>query len=288
MRHIISYRGDQFRREYARLGNVRSILSPSVHVMAMTATATTSTREDICSSLGMKSPVVVSVPPDRGNVTLHVASFTTMEKCFGPIAKQLYTLQTEMGRCIVFCPTLNDCPKLYRYFRSYLGERFTHPNGAPDLCGNRLVDMFHSCTEPKIKDKIIESFTTPSSPLRLVIATVAFGMGIDVPDIRSIIHFGASEDVETYVQAIGRAGRDSNQANALLLVRKGRKHINKQMEKYCANELTCRREVLFEEYGFPKCTVPKLCLCCDVCGKTCNCGSCQSPKNGINFSFLYT
>ena len=141
----------------------------------------------------------------------------TIEKYFGPISKQLYTMQTEIGRCIVFCPTLDDCPKLYSYFQSYLGERSTHPNGAPDLCDTRLVDMFHSCTEPKIKDKIIESFTTPSSPLRLVIATVAFGMGIDVPDIPSVI---ASKDVKTYVQAIGRDG-DSKQANALLLARNG-------------------------------------------------------------------
>ena len=76
--------------------------------------------------------------------------------------------------------------------------------------------MFHACTEPKIKDKITESFTTPSFPVCLVIATVTFGMRIDVPYIRSIIHFGASKDVETYIQAIGRAGRDSEQANALI------------------------------------------------------------------------
>ena len=196
-------------------------------------------------------------------------------------------MQTEMERCIIFCQTLDDCPKLYRYFRTYLSERFTHPSGAPDLCGNRLVDMFHSCTEPVIKDKIIESFNTPSSPLRLVIATIAFGMGIDVPNIRSIIHFGSSEDVETYIQAIGRAGRDSQHANALLLKRKGRKHMNKQMEKYCMNELICRREVLFEDYDDCKCTLSKLCLCCDVCAKQCNCGSCKPLQGCIDFSYLY-
>ena len=74
------------------------------------------------------------------------------------------------------------------------------------------MDMFHSCTEPTIKDKIIDSFTTPSSPLRVVIVTVVFGMGIDVSNnIRSIVHFGSCEDVEAYVQAIGRARRDGLQ-----------------------------------------------------------------------------
>ena len=63
-------RGEKFRTEYSRLGNMRSILSPSVNVMALTATATKSTRQTICASLGMKDPVVVSIPPDKGNVTL--------------------------------------------------------------------------------------------------------------------------------------------------------------------------------------------------------------------------
>ena len=88
--------------------------------------------------------------------------------------------------------------------------------------------------EPTIKDKIIESFTTPTFPLRLVIATIAYGMGIDIPDIRSIMHFGASEDVEMYVEAIGRAGRDSKQANALLFkMKRAKTHKQTNGEVLC-------------------------------------------------------
>ena len=280
------FRGDNFRMEYARLGNVRSILSPDVNVMALTATATNTLRKEICDTLGMRNPTIVSISPDKPNITFHVSPFVTIDKCFGPIAEQLYTNQTDLGRCIIFCPTLDDCPKLYRYFRMSLRDRFTYPVGAPDVCGNRLVDMFHSCTEPCIKEKIIEAFSTPSSPLRLIIATVAFGMGIDVPDIRSIVHFGSCEDTEAYVQAIGRAGRDGHQANALLLKRKGRQHINQKMKDYCSNESKCRREVLFEDYDFPKHSVTKLCLCCDICRRNCICGSCKSISRCIDFSYL--
>ena len=284
---LFYYRGDDFRKEYARLGDVRSILSATVNVMALTATATRKLREVICTTLRMRNPTVVSVSPDKPNITLYVSPFTATNKCFGPIVQQLYTMQTELGRCIIFCQTLDDCPQLYRYFRMSLRDRFTYPVGAPDICGNRLVDMFHSCTEPSIKDKIIEAFTSPSSPLRLVIATVAFGMGIDIPNIRTIIHFGSCEDVEAYVQAIGRAGRDGQQANALLLKRKGKRHVNKQMEIYCINDTRCRREVLFEDYDHPKCNIQKLCLCCDICSKVCTCGTCKSGIPGcIDFSYL--
>ena len=232
--------------------------------------------------------MIISASPDKPNITLHVASFTRMETCFSPIAQQLYSQQTAIGHCIIFCQTLDDCPKLYRFFWTSLGDRFTYPIGAPDLCGNRLVDMFHSCTEPTIKNKIIDAFTTPSSPLRVVIATVAFGMGIDVPNIRTIIHFGSCEDIETYVQAIGRAGRDGLQANALLLTRKKQLHVSKQMQEYCATQRKCWRNVLFEDYDFPTCSISKLCLCCDICVKTCTCGSCKTPPGCVDFSFLYT
>lgn len=140
-------RGDKFRMEYACLGNVRSILSPDVNVMALTATATNTLQKEICDALGMKNPTIVSVSPDKHNVSFHVSPFVTIDKCFGPIAEQLYINQTDFGRCIIFFPTLDDCPMLYRYFHMSLRDRFTYPVGAPDVCGNCLVDMFCSFTE---------------------------------------------------------------------------------------------------------------------------------------------
>ena len=73
--------------------------------------------------------------------------------------------------------------------------------------------MFHSCTEACIREEIFEAFTSPGSPLCLVVATVAFG--IDIPNIRTIIHSSLYEDEESYVQAIGRAGRDNHQVSVL-------------------------------------------------------------------------
>ena len=85
-----------------------------------------------------------------------------MERTFGPIIDQLYDLQTDVGCAIIFCQKLDDCCKLYRFFRQKLGRRFTIPNGSHDFSCNRIVDMFHSFTEPCIKDSIINPFSSSS------------------------------------------------------------------------------------------------------------------------------
>ena len=136
-------RGEEFRKEYSRLGEVRSILPHNVHVMALTATATKTLRRDVYDVLGMENPVLVSVSPDKDNIKYVVAGFLTMDKAFGPIADQLYESHTLFGRTIIFCQKLDDCCKLYRYFRQKLGDHFTVPHGSQDLCRNRVVDMFH-------------------------------------------------------------------------------------------------------------------------------------------------
>ena len=189
-------KGEEFRKEYSRLGEVRSILPHNVYVMALTATATKTLRRDVCDVLGMENPELVSAPPDKDNIKYVVAGFLTMDKAFGLIADQLYESHTLFGRTIIFCQKLDDCCKLYRYFRL----KTTVPHDSQDLCCNRVVDMFHSCTEPCIKDCIIKNFSTVS-PLRIVITTIAFGMGVDIHDIRNI-HFGACKDVEMFKQLV--------------------------------------------------------------------------------------
>ena len=111
-------------------------------------------------------------------------------------------------------------------------------------------------------------------------------MGVDIHDIRNI-HFGACEDVETYVQAVGRAGRDGNTSTALLLTRKGgRQHVSTSMKLYCDNKSECRREVLYKDFDNVRHNL-RLCMCCDICAAKCECGKCSDVTSGcINFSHL--
>ena len=80
--------------------------------------------------------------------------------------------------------------------------------------------MFTSITDPAVKTQVITSFTTPTAPLHIVIATIAFGMGIGCRDVRTIINLGPPEDIDVYIQYTGNAGRDGAPARAILLQNK--------------------------------------------------------------------
>jgi len=104
--------------------------------------------------------------------------------------------------------------------------------------------MFMSCTDPEVKEDIIKAFTKESS-LRIVIATVAFGMGIDCSGVHQIIHIDPPSDLESYIQEMGRVGRDGMQSVALLCKTNKEKHLDDNMIKCQSNETVCRRDLLF-------------------------------------------
>ena len=215
------------------------------HVMALTATASVQLRSSIFKTLGMNNAAVIAVSPDKHNIEYSVLPFSSLKEIFGSYIQDVAKKGTEMGRLIIFCPTLDDCATLYLLFRKELGTHFLYPQDAPDLSKYRLVDMYTSCTEEGVKAQILKSFTSPLAPLRVVIATIAFGMGIDCPDIRQIVHLGPSDDLESYLQAIGRAGRDGKPAAAVLIARKPRYHIDQRMLEYMNKQTACCRSVLF-------------------------------------------
>ena len=88
-----------------------------------------------------------------------------------------------------------------------MGDNITEPTDAPGLAKFRLVDMFTSVIDQHQKDGIIDAFTR-NSQLSIVIATVVFGMGIDFPDVRQIVHIGSPDDTESYIQETNCSGRD--------------------------------------------------------------------------------
>ena len=136
--------------------------------------------------------------------------------------------------------------------------------------------MYTRCTDSSVKKKILEQFTSPSS-LHVVIATVAFGMGIDCQDIRQIIHWGVPEDSEMYIQESRRVGRDGRFSCALLLKNArdlDKRFVSEVMINYCFNKSSvCRRSILYSD--FPGCEFASVgYMCCDVCAKSCKCGQC--------------
>lgn len=80
-----------------------------------------------------------------------------------------------------------------------------------------MITMYTRASTPEMKEKVISAFCQQTSVLRIVIATTAFSMGLDCPDVNQIIHWGTPPDLEQYVQEIGRGGRDGKESNAILL-----------------------------------------------------------------------
>ena len=117
----------------------------------------------------------------------------------------------------------------YSYLKRSL-EHFTETVNAPDLSRFRLVEKFSSCTADSVRRQIIESFCNPLASLKIVCATIAFGMGVDCADVPQVITLGVAEDVETYIQQTGRAGRNGEPALALLKV-KGENNVEIIMQE---------------------------------------------------------
>lgn len=144
--------------------------------------------------------------------------------------------------------------------------------------------MFVSYTDSEVKTQIITSFSK-SSPLRIVCATVAFGMGLDCPDVRQIVHLGPPDDIESYIQETGRGGRDGKPSLALLLsVNRMKQFCDKNMISCLQNTTTCRRDVLFEQMdNYHHLQLETKCMCCDICVASCECGACAQQQQSFLF-----
>lgn len=127
----------------------------------------------------MKDPHIISVSPSKDNMVYKVTEFKSIIETFTPILERLLLERINAPKIIIFCDKIEVCAALYDFFKSGLGEHFTDPIDAPDLSQFRLVEMYSSCTPDGVKRQIIESFCSPSAPLRVVCATIAFGMGVD-------------------------------------------------------------------------------------------------------------
>ena len=263
---------------------MRSIIPENVNVMALTATATKSTRHEIIKSLDMQKPVIVSVPPVKDNC---VSDKSTITFSLGPICDRLAHQRTEMGRTVIFCRTYDEVTAIYYFFKQRLGFGFTDPPGAPDLTQFRLVDMYTHCTDQSVKDKILQQFTSSSPLPHVIVAIIAFGMGINCPSVWQIIHWGVPEDVETYVQETGRAGQDGLLSCALLFYGKGdlsKKRTSEHMRQYCMNlDKQCRKVMLFSDFDGCQNITTAGCQCCDICRKGCTCINCERNLNIFYF-----
>lgn len=288
-------RGKDFRVDYGNL----SVLCATFHdvpLLAMTATANKNDRTAIKESLGLNKWAEVIGNPDRTNI-FYQKSFRSgqdmdaLTNILTPIAERLVEENICYPLTIIYIP-LRLCGFAYKLFEFVLGCNQYYPQGSSPIPENRLFAQFHSPQTTAMKDQILKQLCSSHSKVRIVFATVALGMGVDIRCIRSVIHIGPPRTMQAYFQETGRAGRDGILSNAVLYynnhdIAKNTPGMQELMREFCQNEDDCLRYLLLRALDTEPEDIQPIIpthLCCSVCHKKCKCFTCTAELASLNLS----
>mmetsp|Transcript_7939 Transcript_7939/g.9445 ORF Transcript_7939/g.9445 Transcript_7939/m.9445 type:complete len:321 (+) Transcript_7939:406-1368(+) len=190
--HCVSQWGHDFRSDFLKLNMLRDSF-PSIPIMALTATATLKVREDIMSQLKMTNCYIATSSLNRPN--LFYAVFIKSGDLLSDLSSEL---NENIGQTIIYVMTQKETENIAREVSNRLGL---------------LVGAYHGGMSFEHRRKVHQDFLTDK--IQVVIATLAFGMGIDKPDVRLVIHYGTPKSIEEYYQQTGRAGRDGGQSRCV-------------------------------------------------------------------------
>ena len=264
--HCISHWGHDFRPEYRQLGELRGARR-NLCIQAFTATATPRVQDDIAEQLGLVDPVRIVGDFDRPNLTYRTLPRADLA------AQTLGVLRRHPGRAgIVYCLRRKDAERLAQQLAAQ-GVR---------------CRPYHAGLEPRERRSVQEAFAREA--IDVVVATVAFGMGIDRPDVRSVVHASLPKGVEQYSQETGRAGRDGLPSECVLFYAGADVHALRGLIERSARESetpvapdelagalarldemwrfaaspVCRHRLLVEHFG-QAWEAGRSCGACDVC-----------------------
>ena len=280
--HLIYEWGSEFRPDFAKLSQLGSLF-PYAPVLALTATAPKKLIDFLKGNLHIKDPFVLVGNLDRANIFINKkqrrpSSFgaDSFNDVLRPIAEQLKQQLVHYPLTIIYLP-LKWCGYAFKLFTDVLGEKSHFPENCAKIPENCLFAQYHAPQTDRMKDEILKQLTGSSKPtIRVVFATVAIGIGVNIPEVRHVIHLEVPRTLEAYYQEMGRAGRDGKNAKATLFyngtdIASNKVGMTDGMRHYCTLSGQCLRQYLLNYLGSKSNAKPP-------CPQHC-CSNCIPPES---------
>ena len=241
-----------FRPTYKRLLELRAIVG-DVPLLALTATATPQAQQMLIKELNMTPCYTLVFPPKKDNIKYIVHQLDKdgdLMTYFTWLKDLILNQGVKMKKMIVFFHRVSKQTEVYEILDDEIKEN-GHVGDPPFSDRSHLFEVYHMKTDDSVKESILSEFNKEAGHMRCILASSSFSMGLDIPDVKVIVHFGPAMDLDDFIQETGRASRESETKAVAIMLLYPRclngPNITSEMKGYIKTK-DCRRVALLRNY----------------------------------------